>query len=130
MARDLEREHRGDRTCPFPGEFEPVRGVSANHAGIVGTGIDLVCTPGGARSRVPGDQPTTRISWEGDRTPEWFEISSRTGEIGRDCELRMSADGLHPLATGLKRTPLLRGPEVGARLIESGRARSALYRVD
>jgi len=92
--------------------------------------IDLVCTPGGARSRVPGDQPTTRISWEGDRTPEWFEISSRTGEIGRDCELRMSADGLHPLATGLKRTPLLRGPEVGARLIESGRARSALYRVD
>jgi imidazolonepropionase-like amidohydrolase len=92
--------------------------------------IDLVCTPGGARSRFPTDQSTSRIAWEGDRTPEWFEISSRTGELGRDCDLRMSAEGLHPLATGLKRAPLLRGPEVGARLIESGRARSALYRVD
>ena len=92
--------------------------------------LDLVCTPGGARSRVDFIEPPTRVSWQGDRTPEWYEISSRVGELGRDCDLRVSAEGLHPLATGLKRAPLLRGPGLGARIVEFGRARSALYRVD
>ena len=92
--------------------------------------LDLVCTPGGARSRVDFIDPPTRVSWQGDPTPEWYLVSSRAGELGRDCDLRVSAEGLHPLATGLKRAPLLRGPGLGARIVEFGRARTALYRVD
>jgi hypothetical protein len=92
--------------------------------------LDLVCTPGGARSRVDFIEPPTRVSWEGSRAPEWYIVSSRAGELGRDCDLRVSAEGLHPLATALKRAPLFRGPGLGARIVEFGRARSALYRVD
>ncbi|MDT8435692.1 MAG: amidohydrolase family protein [Gemmatimonadota bacterium] len=92
--------------------------------------LDLVCTPGGARGPLPRDPAETVVYWEADRVPHRYELETAAGLAGRDCDLRVSADGLHPLAPALRRAPFLPGPQFGARLVESGRRRAALYRID
>lgn len=91
---------------------------------------DFVCAPGGARTPFPPPGPGGAVYWAGDRTPDRYVVELAAGRAARECELRVSADGLHPLATALQRAPVLRGPAFGARLLEGGRVASALYRVD
>lgn len=91
---------------------------------------DFVCAPGGARAPFHAGAPGGAVLWEGDPTPERYSVELSGGRAARECDLRVSADGLHPLATALARTPVLRGPALGARLVEGGRVVSALYRVD
>ncbi|MFO7587786.1 MAG: amidohydrolase family protein [Gemmatimonadota bacterium] len=91
---------------------------------------DFVCAPGGARSPFGADATGGAILWEGDRVPERYSVELSGGRAARECDLRVSADGLHPLTTALARAPVLRGPALGARLVEGGRVVLALYRVD
>jgi hypothetical protein len=91
---------------------------------------DFVCAPGGARSPFRASGPGGAVYWAGDRTPDRYDVELSAGRAARECELRVSGDGLHPLATALERAPVLRGPAFGARLLEGGRIASARYRVD
>lgn len=91
---------------------------------------DFVCAPGGARTPFHASDPAGAVFWDGDRTPDRYLVERSAGRAARECELRLSADGLHPLATALERAPVLRGPVSGARLVEGGRVVTALYRVD
>jgi imidazolonepropionase-like amidohydrolase len=92
--------------------------------------LDFVCAPGGARAPFHGSGPGGAVYWSGTRTPDRYAVERSAGRAARECDLRVSADGLHPLATALERAPVLRGPAFGARLLEGGRVAAALYRVD
>ncbi|MDP2469613.1 MAG: amidohydrolase family protein [Candidatus Palauibacterales bacterium] len=92
--------------------------------------VDAVCAPGGARAPVGGPGPEPVLVWQGGEVPDRYTVRIPGIELARDCDLRMSADGLHPLAVALRATPLVQGAVLGARLVEGQGERRGIYRVD
>ena len=92
--------------------------------------VDAVCTPGGARAPVGEPGPGAVLIWQGGDVPDRYTVRAPGVELVRDCDLRLSADGLHPLAVALRSTPFVHGAVLGARLVESRGERRGVYRVE
>jgi hypothetical protein len=92
--------------------------------------VDAVCTPGGARAPVGASGPGTVLIWQGGAVPDRYTVRAPGVELVRDCDLRLSAVGLHRLAVALREARFVRGTVLGARLVESRGERRGVYRVD
>jgi hypothetical protein len=92
--------------------------------------VDAVCAPGGARAPVGEPRPGAVLIWQGGIVPDRYTVRAPGVELVRDCNLRLSADGLHPLAVALRSTPYAHGAVLGARLVESRGERRGVYRVE
>jgi hypothetical protein len=92
--------------------------------------VDAVCDPGGARVPV-GTPPTGYVLiWQGGEVPDRYTVRTAGSELARDCDLRLSAAGSHPLAAALRESPRVGGSLLGARLVEGAGGRRAVFRVD
>lgn len=92
--------------------------------------LRLRCVPGGARAPIVTPASDFVLVWQGGRNPDRYTVRTFAGELVRDCQLALSVEGLHPLSLALKEAPLVQGFVLGARLVEGGRERRGLYRVD
>ncbi|MGD8494921.1 MAG: amidohydrolase family protein [Gemmatimonadales bacterium] len=100
-------------------------GTWAFHLEALELGIDVVCRPGGARWHESTGHEV--LIWPGERIPDRYIRQVEAGEVGRDCETRLSAAGLAPLAAALREAPFIAGTRLGARLIEGGEWRRGIY---
>jgi len=92
--------------------------------------IDAVCDPGGARAPVGVPATGYVLMWQGGEVPGRYTVRTAGSELARDCALRLSAVGQHPLAAALREGPIVGGSLLGARLVEGVGGRRAVYRVD
>ena len=92
--------------------------------------VDAVCTPGGARAPVGAPPPGSVLIWQSGLVPDRYTVRVPGFELVRECEMRLSADGLHPLAVALRAAPRAQGSILGARLVEGRGERRGVYRVD
>jgi hypothetical protein len=92
--------------------------------------IDAVCDPGGARAPVGTSATGYVLIWQGGEVPDRYTVRAAGSELARDCELRLSAAGQHPLAAALREGPVVGGSLLGARLVEGVGGRRAVYRAD
>jgi hypothetical protein len=116
-----------------PGDVTAHRYRSGTWAfGVQAPGLNLtaVCTPGGAGAPFSGSPDGTVWWWGPGRAPDRTLVTTGAGQVARECDLQMSADGVHALASALHGAAWARGSLLGTRLVEGGRTRGAAYSVD
>jgi len=74
--------------------------------------------------------PTAFLPLVGVLLPSLDTVRTFGGEVVRDCDMQLSVEGLHPLASALRDAPRIQARILGSHLVEGGQERRAVFRVE